>query len=183
MKTKITFKRNWRDYRIENLREKLTNCNLDFDISSVQEYWNRLENSLVQIADELAPITVYCNNSIAGKSKKTPHISRMLNRRKKLLKCEKNVRTQTINEEIKALNLKIKHFFVVLTDNKRVPAAQNAPQSGPSGLTKKRPLEDQQTIYNQNKGPRVERGGRRGGRGTGSFRGKAGGSNNPNPKN
>ena len=73
--------------------------------------------------------------------------------------------------------------FVVLTDNKRVPAAQNAPQSGPSGLTKKRPLEDQQTIYNQNKGPRVERGGRRGGRGTGSFRGKAGGSNNPNPKN
>ena len=71
--------------------------------------------------------------------------------------------------------------FVVLTDNKRVPAAQNAPQSGPSGLTKKRPLEDQQTIYNQNKGPRVERGGRRGGRGT--FRGKAGGSNNPTPKN
>ena len=112
----ITFKRNWRDYRIENLREKLTNCNLDFDISSVQEYWNRLENSLVQIADELAPITVYCNNSIAGKSKKKPHINRMLNRRKKLLKREKNLRTQVINEEIKALNLKIRQFF---TQNKR----------------------------------------------------------------
>ena len=112
----ITFKRNWRDYRIENLREKLTNCNLDFDISSVQEYWNRLENSLVQIADELAPITVYCNNSIAGKSKKNPHINRMLNRRKKLLKREKNLRTQVINEEIKALNLKIRQFF---TQNKR----------------------------------------------------------------
>ena len=35
----------------------------------------------------------------------------MLNRRKKLLKREKNLRTQAINEEIKALNLKIKHFL------------------------------------------------------------------------
>ena len=40
----------------------------------------------------------------------------MLNRRKKLLKREKNLRTQVINEEIKALNLKIRQFF---TQNKR----------------------------------------------------------------
>ena len=50
---------------------------------------------------------------------------------------------------------------------------------------KKRPLEDQQTAYNRNKGPRVERGGKRGGRGTFEFRGrgKAGGSNPETPKN
>ena len=59
--------------------------------------------------------------------------------------------------------------FVVLTDNRRFPTPA---QAGPSGQNKKRPLEDQQTAYNRNKGPRVERGGRRGGRGPFVFRGK-----------
>ena len=60
--------------------------------------------------------------------------------------------------------------FVVLTDNRRIPAS--ALPSGPSGQNKKRPLEDQQTAYNRTKGPRVERGGRRGGKGTFVFRGR-----------
>jgi hypothetical protein len=73
--------------------------------------------------------------------------------------------------------------FVVLTDNKRIPTP--AQLSGPSGQNKKRPLEDQQTAYNRNKGARVERGGRRGGRGTFMFRGKgkAGISNPETSKN
>ena len=72
--------------------------------------------------------------------------------------------------------------FVVLTDNRRFPTPA---QAGPSGQNKKRPLEDQQTAYNRNKGARVERGGRRGGRGPFVFRGKgkAGGSNSETPKN
>ena len=70
--------------------------------------------------------------------------------------------------------------FVVLTDNRKFPTpAQTSVQS------KKRPLEDQRTAYNRNKGPRVERGGRRGGRGPfgSNGRGKAGGSNPETPKN
>jgi hypothetical protein len=43
--------------------------------------------------------------------------------------------------------------FVVLTDNRRLPTP--AQTSGPSGQNKKRPLEDQQTAYNRNKGPRA----------------------------
>jgi hypothetical protein len=73
--------------------------------------------------------------------------------------------------------------FVVLTDNRKIPTP--APLAGPSGLTKKRPLEDQQSVYNRTKGPRFERGGKRGGNGTAMFRGRgmAGGSNNATPKN
>ena len=56
--------------------------------------------------------------------------------------------------------------FVVLTDNKRPPTS--APQSGPSGLSKKRPLDGQQLVFNQRKEPRVERGDRGGRRGGGS---------------
>ena len=70
--------------------------------------------------------------------------------------------------------------FVVLTDNRKFPSpAQTSVQS------KKRPLEDQRTAYNRTKGPRVERGGRRGGRGPfgSNGRGKAGGSNPETPKN
>ena len=79
--------------------------------------------------------------------------------------------------------------FVVLTDNKRPPAP--APKSGPSGLSKKRPLDGQQLVFNQRKEPRVERaerGGRGGGgwRGRGNFRargnGKDGGNGSSTPK-
>ena len=79
--------------------------------------------------------------------------------------------------------------FVVLTDNKRPPAP--APKSGPSGLSKKRPLDGQQLVFNQRKEPRVEtaeRGGRGGGgwRGKGNFRargnGKDGGNGSSTPK-
>ena len=77
--------------------------------------------------------------------------------------------------------------FVVLSDNKRFPAP--AAQRGPNPATKKRPLDDQQTAYNQRKDARVERGGRggggtRGGGGNGGSRGRnmAGGSNST-PKN
>ena len=80
--------------------------------------------------------------------------------------------------------------FVVLTDNKKAPTP--APQSGPSGLSKKRPLDGQQLVFNQRKEPRVERGergGRRGGgsNGRGNFmargRGKDGGNSSSTPKN
>ena len=83
----------------------------------------------------------------------------------------------------RAFTGKMEQNFVVLTDNRRLPTP--AQTSGPSGQNKKRPLEDQQTAYNRNKGPRVERGGKRGGRGTFEFRGrgKAGGSNPETPKN
>ena len=85
--------------------------------------------------------------------------------------------------------------FVVLTDNRKAPAptpTQTA-QSGPSGSgnAKKRPLEDQQTMFNESKGARVERGGRggrgmRGERGRGTFafraRGMASGSDISTPR-
>ena len=80
--------------------------------------------------------------------------------------------------------------FVVLTDNRKAPTP--APQSGPSGLSKKRPLDGQQLVFNQRKEPRVERGergGRRGGgsNGRGNFtargRGKDGGNSSSTPMN
>ena len=80
--------------------------------------------------------------------------------------------------------------FVVLTDNRKAPTP--APQSGPSGLSKKRPLDGQQLVFNQRKEPRVERGergGRRGGgsNGRGNFmargRGKDGGNSSSTQMN
>ena len=77
--------------------------------------------------------------------------------------------------------------FVVLSDNKRFPAP--APQRGLNTASKKRPLDDQQTAYNQRKDARGERGGRGGGgaRGGGGFGGSRGrnmaGGSNSTPKN
>ena len=91
----------------------------------------------------------------------------------------------------KAFTVQMEQNFVVFTDNIKAPAPAQAQtsQSG-SGNAKKRPLEDQQTMFNESKGARVERGGRggkgmRGERGRGTFafrvRGMAGGSNNSTP--
>jgi hypothetical protein len=76
-------RRDWRTYNPESLRTLLSNNNLVFDSSSVQQYWNCLENVLINVTDFVAPlITVKSTSSPSRKAPST--ISNLNNKRDRL---------------------------------------------------------------------------------------------------
>ena len=61
--------------------------NWRIDIDDVQEYWNVLENKIINVVDEISPLTNYSGNVI---KENTPKIIRnKINRRNRLLKSFK----------------------------------------------------------------------------------------------
>ena len=57
-KQEQTFKRDWRGYIAEELRQELLLQDWEFQSDSVQGYWNQLENQLVVVVDSIAPMTL-----------------------------------------------------------------------------------------------------------------------------
>ena len=57
-KQEQTFKRDWRGYIAEELRQELLLQDWEFQSDSVQGYWNQLENQLVGVVDSIAPMTL-----------------------------------------------------------------------------------------------------------------------------
>ena len=87
--------------------------NLIFENDSVQEYWNSLENVLINVTDLLAPLTLISpNNPFTEKVPK--HIKAKINKRNRLLKMNKNTHCPENSGLIKALNKEIRsHFYLI----------------------------------------------------------------------
>ena len=110
-------RRNWQSYTPAKLCNLLSQTNLIFENDTVQEYWNSLENVLINATDQLAPITLIKTNE---SNQNVPlHIKAKLNKRNRLLK-NKNIATRPeISNLIKTLNKEIRlHFYK--TKSKRV---------------------------------------------------------------
>jgi endonuclease/exonuclease/phosphatase family metal-dependent hydrolase len=102
--------RNWRNYSPVKLIDCLSSVDLNFKNDCVQEYWNSLENVLINVVDTLAPLTPFDMNPLA-KSHLPMAIKNKLNKRKRLLKKTKTQTCTNLRNEIKALNKDIKSFI------------------------------------------------------------------------
>ena len=87
--------------------------NWDFKSDSVQAYWNELENQLVNIIDELAPLVEFINDQIIVPV--PAFIKNKIYVRKRLLRSNRRYHTQDKLIKIKALNQEIKQYY----DNKK----------------------------------------------------------------
>ena len=84
--------------------------NLQIECVDVQGYWNSLENILITITDELAPI-VEINRNTTKKENVPRIIKNKINKRKRLLKLSKQRNTTVYSGHIKQLTCEIKEFF------------------------------------------------------------------------
>ena len=57
----VAWRRDWRAYNKDMLCLRLSSLNWNFTSDSVQAYWNELENQLVAVIDELAPMVKHLN--------------------------------------------------------------------------------------------------------------------------
>ena len=105
-----TLRRDWRSYSTESLITHVSNTNFNIDCTDVQEYWNIFENLLVDIVDELVPLTEFRNEN-APKTKPPHNVQTIINRRKKLIKQQKRSPTTETHDRIKKLDKDIKAFF------------------------------------------------------------------------
>ena len=63
--------RDWRFYTSQTLILHLSKVDLHVDCNDVQQYWNILENIIINIVDKIAPLTNFSNDS-ASKTKPPP---------------------------------------------------------------------------------------------------------------
>ena len=108
---KVKFKRNWTSYSKESLVTELRNSNINVETDNVQSTWNLLENYVINVVDNLAPLVPFVNNSIVKPHKHTETIKRKLNLRRRLLKKSKVVKDNVTRDRINQLNSEIRLHF------------------------------------------------------------------------
>ena len=76
---KPLMKRNWHFYTKEKLLEALAPVNFHFETDQVQSFWDKFENSLLPIIDNLVPMVPFINNCSSNSIKPTGVIKRKIN--------------------------------------------------------------------------------------------------------
>ena len=99
--------RDWRNYDPTKLINILNDCDLINENVSVQQYWNTLENVLINAADQVAPLIYIKDNSFSKLSIPRP-IKTKINKRNKLLERNKLKNCPEMLKAIKKLNKEIK---------------------------------------------------------------------------
>ena len=102
--------RDWCNYSKELLNDKLSSVDWNINIDDVQEFWNRFENMLIKIVDEIVPLIEFEGNII---KENTPRvIKNKIIKRNRLLKSFKKCPTLDLKVKITNLNTEIRsHFF------------------------------------------------------------------------
>jgi hypothetical protein len=103
-------KRDWRKYSKENLSSALSMLDWNINIENVQEYWNVFENMLIDVVDEIVPLTDFVNN-VAKNTKPPKEVNNMLNVRKRYLKQFRSNPSQALKLKIGTLDKSIRLFF------------------------------------------------------------------------
>ena len=104
------WRRNWKNYDTRVLNEKLANENWQFEADSVQDYWNLLEDKLINIVDELIPYELAVNNKHQP-VKGLNYINNKLNKLKRLLKIFNKNKTTEHKDKIKILDKEIRQYY------------------------------------------------------------------------
>ena len=85
---------------------------MDWNVSDIQCYWNKIEEIIIRIVDKLAPITKYVDN-VTSKSKTPLLIKRKLSQRKRLLRRLKQNPSEDLKIRMKNLNAEIKSHYII----------------------------------------------------------------------
>ena len=107
-------KRNWKHYSKERLLAGLSPCTdqlvrLSHELPAVQDYWNVLENNVVQIVDEIAPL--FAPKPNLNKQGINPVIKNLINKRKRFIRIDKIRATNANAPKIKTLGFEIRQLF------------------------------------------------------------------------
>ena len=105
-----SYKRSWIKYKKEILIERLSLTNWDLTSDTVQDYWNQFETKILQIVDDIAPMTTFKNNTY-NKNATPDFIKKKTNLRKRLIKTNKYRKDPSIYQKIKDLNREIKAYY------------------------------------------------------------------------
>ena len=97
----IVMKRSWQFYTKEKLNERISQVNFDIMADSVQDIWNKFENVILPIIDELAPYVPFIDNTTVNSIAPCKIVKRKINLRNKLLKKLKTLKTNTLRDRIK----------------------------------------------------------------------------------
>ena len=109
-KQEQTTRRDWRGYSEELLCNKLLSLDWNLESDSVQDFWNELENRLIGVVDEIAPLATSSNNTIKT-TVMPPNLKNKINIRKRLIKSNKNHPCPLKLEKIKSINKEIKSHY------------------------------------------------------------------------
>ena len=109
-------KRCWKNYDIFNLNCRLATdlatVNYNSETLSVQELWSLIENVIINVIDDFAPLTSANSKIIPLRKRVPPNIKLKINKRKRLLKSDKFHNSILNSTEIKVLTKEIKDYFV-----------------------------------------------------------------------
>ena len=107
---KTSTRRDWHFYTALNCSTVFESVNFDIDCNDVQEYWNNLENIIINEVDKLVPLTEFKND--CGPISKPPQaIRNKLNKRKRLIKKYKAQPSPIVHSQVKLLDKDIKYFY------------------------------------------------------------------------
>ena len=105
-KPTFMIKRNWKKYCPELLTSKLAACNFVYNTTNVQQFWNKLENEIINVVDVLAPLTEFTNNHTTNSSVNS-QVRPLIQKKRRLLKILKLTKDMSVGLRIKALNVEI----------------------------------------------------------------------------
>ena len=104
---KSTIKRDWRFYNKDLLISNLANQNFNMEVNDVQQFWNQMENKIVDVIDILAPRKEFVNNSI-NNTHHSVKLKPIIHKKRKLLKRFKASKCPNLKTKIEELNSEIK---------------------------------------------------------------------------
>ena len=84
---KVIMKRDWRNYSKDTLIMKLKILSTLPRTNCVQETWNKFENILINIIDDIVPLVPFVDNSI--KEKLSPKLNNLFLKKKKTAQKKK----------------------------------------------------------------------------------------------
>ena len=114
---KTTLRRNWSNYTKDKLLNALAGEQFEIETAHVQDTWNIFENIIINIADQLAPLTPFKATPKLDKIIPPNVIKSKINLRKKLLNKIRTNPSNIIRDRIATLNFEIKHYFANVKTN------------------------------------------------------------------
>ena len=84
-KPKESLRRDWHRYTKELLLNEFSKIEFDLEIKDVQSLWNNIENHLIGVTDEVAPLAASSQNKTMDSMKTPAVIKRKMNQQKKLI--------------------------------------------------------------------------------------------------
>ena len=104
---KTTIMRDWRKYTPLRCSEHFAYSDFRVDCTDVQQFWNMLENKIINKVDTLIPLKEFTNNRVPN-SKSPVAIRSKINKRKRLIKKHRLNPSPALHAQLRLIDKEIK---------------------------------------------------------------------------